>query len=60
MLDDGMQATGGGLKVKDVATLLVEAVERGQPRPADAVGVVPSGQAVVARPGDREGGRDDS
>jgi Fe-S oxidoreductase len=29
MLDDGMQATGGGLVVKDVATLLVEAVERG-------------------------------
>jgi Fe-S oxidoreductase len=29
MLDDGMQATGGGLAVKDVATLLVEAVERG-------------------------------
>ncbi|HYO43604.1 MAG TPA: (Fe-S)-binding protein [Candidatus Limnocylindrales bacterium] len=30
MLDDGMQATGGGLVVKDVATLLIEAVERGQ------------------------------
>jgi Fe-S oxidoreductase len=29
MLDDGMQATGGGLAVKDVATLLAEAVERG-------------------------------
>ncbi|HXG27108.1 MAG TPA: (Fe-S)-binding protein, partial [Candidatus Binatia bacterium] len=28
MLDDGMQATGGGLVVKDVATLLVEAVDR--------------------------------
>jgi Fe-S oxidoreductase len=31
MLDDGMQAVGGGLAVKDVATLLVEAVERGKP-----------------------------
>jgi Fe-S oxidoreductase len=30
MLDDGMRATGGGLVVKDVATLLMEAVERGQ------------------------------
>jgi Fe-S oxidoreductase len=30
MLDDGMQATGGGLAVKDVATLLVEAVDRGR------------------------------
>ena len=30
MLDDGMQATGGGLAVRDVATLLVEAVERGR------------------------------
>ena len=30
MLDDGMQATGGGLVVKDVATLLVEAVDRGK------------------------------
>ncbi len=30
MLDDGMQSTGGGLVVKDVATLLVEAVERGR------------------------------
>jgi len=30
MLDDGMQATGGGLAVKDVATLLVEAVDRGK------------------------------
>ena len=34
MLDDGMQATGGGLVVKDVATLLVEAVERGHAPPA--------------------------
>lgn len=33
MLDDGMQATGGGLAVKDVATLLAEAVERGKPQP---------------------------
>jgi Fe-S oxidoreductase len=31
MLDDGMQAVGGGLAVRDVATLLVEAVERGKP-----------------------------
>ena len=30
MLDDGMQSIGGGLAVKDVATLLVEAVERGK------------------------------
>ncbi len=30
MLDDGMQAVSGGLAVRDVATLLVEAVERGQ------------------------------
>ncbi len=28
MLDDGVQSTGGGLRVADVATLLVEAVER--------------------------------
>lgn len=33
MLDDGMQATGGGLAVKDVATLLVEAVDRGRALP---------------------------
>ena len=33
MLDDGMQASGGGLVVKDVATLLVEAVERGRALP---------------------------
>ncbi|MBA3877537.1 MAG: Fe-S oxidoreductase, partial [Anaerolinea sp.] len=33
MLDDGMQATGGDLAVKDVATLLVEAVERGRALP---------------------------
>ncbi|HEX5590818.1 MAG TPA: 4Fe-4S dicluster domain-containing protein [Candidatus Limnocylindrales bacterium] len=33
MLDDGMQSTGGGLVVKDVATLLVEAVERGRALP---------------------------
>jgi len=30
MLDDGVQAVGGGLAVKDVATLLVEAVDRGK------------------------------
>lgn len=34
MLDDGMRASGGSLEVKDVATLLVEAVERGKPRPS--------------------------
>jgi Fe-S oxidoreductase len=33
MLDDGMQATGGGLAVKDVATLLAEAVDRGRALP---------------------------
>jgi Fe-S oxidoreductase len=33
MLDDGMQSIGGGLVVKDVATLLVEAVERGRALP---------------------------
>jgi Fe-S oxidoreductase len=31
MLDDGMQTTGGGLAVVDVATLLVQAVERNDP-----------------------------
>jgi Fe-S oxidoreductase len=46
MLDDGMQATGGGLKVRDVATLLVEAVERGQPRPAGTETDVPSSPAI--------------
>ena len=30
MLDDGVQAVGGGMAVKDVATLLVEAVDRGK------------------------------
>ena len=35
MLDDGMRSTGGGLVVKDVATLLVEAVERGQVESGD-------------------------
>jgi Fe-S oxidoreductase len=33
MLDDGMQSVGGGLAVKDVATLMVEAVERGRALP---------------------------
>ncbi|HYL39726.1 MAG TPA: heterodisulfide reductase-related iron-sulfur binding cluster, partial [Candidatus Binatus sp.] len=41
MLDDGMQSIGGGLVVKDVATQLVEAVDRGRapaaPGPAPAV-----------------------
>jgi Fe-S oxidoreductase len=41
MLDDGMQATGGGLAVRDVATLLVEAVERGHARPAGDAAAVP-------------------
>jgi hypothetical protein len=31
MLSDGMAAVGADLAVKDVATLLVEAVERGKP-----------------------------
>jgi Fe-S oxidoreductase len=39
MLDDGMTSTGGSLAVVDVATLLVEAVERADtgpvPRPSD-------------------------
>ena len=60
MLDDGMQATGGGLAVKDVATLLVEAVERGQQRPAGNMAAVPAGVAVSAAPDNREGGRNDS
>jgi len=33
MLDDGMQSIGGGLAVKDVATLLAEAVDRGRALP---------------------------
>jgi len=41
MLDDGMRSTGGGLAVKDVATLLVEAVERGREHPADSLARVP-------------------
>jgi Fe-S oxidoreductase len=42
MLDDGMQAVGGGLVVKDVATLLAEAVDRGRtPLPMDDPGAVP-------------------
>jgi Fe-S oxidoreductase len=59
MLDDGMQSTGGGLAVKDVATLLVEAVERGQQRPAGDLAAVPAGVAASAGPDDREGGRSD-
>ncbi len=42
MLDDGMQGIGGGLAVKDVATLLAEAVERGRsPLPMYDPGAVP-------------------
>jgi Fe-S oxidoreductase len=36
MLDDGMQSIAGGLAVKDVATLLVEAVDRGKTERAAA------------------------
>jgi Fe-S oxidoreductase len=32
MLDDGVQSTGGGLRVVDVATLLAEAIEEGAER----------------------------
>ena len=56
MLDDGMQATGGGLVVKDVATLLMEAVDRGQTRPAGGAAVVSSGAVAHAPLADREGG----
>jgi Fe-S oxidoreductase len=45
MLDDGMQTVNGGLAVKDVATLLAEAVERGLERPP-AIAPVPSDVAV--------------
>ena len=31
MLDDGMRQTGGELRVADISTLLVEALERGEP-----------------------------
>jgi len=57
MLDDGMRSTGGGLVVKDVATLLVEAVERGRPLPADDVAAVPLDLAVTAPAGDQDGRR---
>jgi Fe-S oxidoreductase len=57
MLDDGMQATGGGLVVKDVATLLVEAVERGHARPAGAPSAAASGASVHAPVDDPAGGR---
>jgi Fe-S oxidoreductase len=46
MLDDGMQTVGGGLAVKDVATLLVEAVERGQERPPATATTRPEDEAV--------------
>lgn len=59
MLDDGMQAVGGSLVVKDVATLLVEAVERGHERaPVDSA--VEADVAVGSSLGDREGGRIES
>ncbi|GAC1664185.1 MAG: hypothetical protein NVS9B8_04240 [Candidatus Limnocylindrales bacterium] len=57
MLDDGMRSTGGGLVVKDVATLLVEAVERGRPLPDDDVAAVPLDLAVTAPAGDQDGSR---
>jgi Fe-S oxidoreductase len=42
MLDDGMQGVGGGLAVKDVATLLAEAVDRGRtPLPIYDPGAAP-------------------
>ena len=44
-----MQAVNGGLVVKDVATLLVEAVERGQERPPVAA-PVDTAEAVVHSP----------
>ena len=34
MLDDGVRQAGGEMRVADVATLLVEAVERGGTKPA--------------------------
>ncbi len=55
MLDDGMQAVSGGLAVKDVATLLVEAVERGQER-LPAGEPVSSGVAVNGPPVSGQGG----
>jgi Fe-S oxidoreductase len=36
MLDDGVQSTGGGMRVADVATLLAEAVDAGTSSPLDA------------------------
>jgi Fe-S oxidoreductase len=35
MLDDGVQSTGGDMRVADVATLLAEAVEAAPERRAD-------------------------
>jgi Fe-S oxidoreductase len=49
MLDDGMQAVGGRLAVKDVATLLAEAVERG--RPANLAAIAAANPAVLAGSG---------
>ena len=43
MLDDGMQAVGGRLAVKDVATLLAEAVERGKPANLAAIAAADPG-----------------
>ena len=45
MLDDGMQATGGGLAVKDVATLLAEATERGRLQAVVDALDLPAGEA---------------
>jgi hypothetical protein len=59
MLDDGMQAVNGGLAVKDVATLLAEAVERGQARPPVPVAEV-SGGADAPPSLSGQGGSDDN
>jgi Fe-S oxidoreductase len=45
MLADGMQATGGGLAVKDVATLLAEATERGRLQAVVDALDLPAGEA---------------
>jgi Fe-S oxidoreductase len=56
MLDDGMQAVGGGLAVRDVATLLAEAVDRGRERLPASVAIA-EGVAVKAIPPREQGGR---
>ena len=48
MLHDGMRSTGGGLVVKDLATLLVEAVERGRPLADGDAAAAPALQQVAA------------